>query len=268
MDIQNIFADICEKTDIPEIAYNAIFVLCNARPSFLVQSIDYRETKNGPITLGPITLNILYTLEQYFKITKTYQGYIISNYNFNVPTELNDTIIGSLIGYPCAGDLHDEHKRNHLYKITVVCNKNNKKEEYDIMTVVCENENLHEFQEISSQMQSVLDIFSIDGSVEIKYKKLLHIEDIIYKLKNEEQITEEENNEVIRLLKNYGFGVLVKLNIDLYSKKNILMKIIEDCFYNLLNIDIIEHNIKILSSFDLSFTYETIKKMHFEIYGK
>lgn len=264
MDIHGIFNKILETTELYDIAYNAIFVLCNIRPSFLVQSIDYRENKLGPITLGPITFNILCALEEYLEIAKTYQGFIISNFNFSVPKELNDIIIGKLIGYPYAGDLHDEDKRNYLISIVII----HEKKEYEIMAVVCENKNLHEFQIIASKMQNLLDTFKICGKVDIKCKKLLHVNNIILKLKNNEKILEEENDEIIRLLKNSGFGILVKLNIDLYSKKNLLLKIIEDCFYELFSDDIVEYHVKILQSFNLSFTHEIIKKMHSEIYGK
>lgn len=194
----NIFSDIYNKTNKLDIAYNAIFVLCGARPAFLVQSIDYGENKFGPTTLGKITMNILLCLEKYLKITTTYQGFIISKYDKTIPNELNDKIVGKIIGYPCSGDLNIENRRNYLCQYYVKKNK----QKIKIMSIICNNKTNLKFKMIKKKMQLVLKKNNITGRVKCKFEKLLKIKNIMLKIKNNTKLNKKEKMTVENYIAN------------------------------------------------------------------
>ncbi len=224
------FQSIFSKTGLLDIACNAVLVAKNVRPSFLVQSIDYQECENGPTTLGPKTKNIIQSLEKEFKITPTYQGFIISNPFFSVPNEnmLDDKIIGELIGYPCSGHLHDNTTRKFHYQIYSVYGKT----ESELMNVIC-GVNMDDWfcEKVKEIFSACKDVFPSEIFIGYKKFNIYENDDIIRKVINDVQLNDEEKNHVLNLIWNIDLNLILSLHnqkkIDIFTKKNLIVELIK-----------------------------------------
>jgi hypothetical protein len=228
------FNNIHEKTGKLDIACNAMLVEHDVRPAFLIQSIDYNEWENGAYTKGPITTQILWSLKPYFKIYPTHQGFIISKKTIdhleqNKP--LNDTIIGELIGYPCAGHLENDATRKFSYSVMI--DFYGRKAE--LMAVMCGTNMNTQFLQITMAAEDALKHSGVDCKVWYQEKKLYTFDELIQIIKLDswqEKINTEIKSEIENTVANFMpliHAHCQQKSIDIFSSQDGLVKILERC---------------------------------------
>ena len=204
--IKEMFCEIYEKTKKLDIAINAVLVSCEVRPAFLVQSIDYNEQENGPITS-----NILSCLEKYFSINKTHNGFLVSETKIEKTDEMTDEKIGEMIGYPCAGHLNYEEKRNFCYTVYAA----NDTEKVELLAVICDSNNDNWFMQFALIANDVMEKLFIDVDVYYRCRNIIKKQQLIEIIKNKtkDEFDEREKTQILNLFWNY-----YPIIYDLYDK--------------------------------------------------
>jgi hypothetical protein len=210
------FQSVYEETELLDMACNAVLVNYDIRPAFLFQNAGYSKDN-----MGLKTKKILDSLAKYFKIIPTYAGFIITKQPIDVlNNELNDKIIGEIIGYPCAGDLHCEKTRKYSYHIivdlkSVEVGKEITLGEKELMAVVCGKNMDMWFAEKVESIKKLFDSLKLPFDVKYQRNKLYSTEKIVQKIIKFEKINSDEEFHILNELWNYEFCLIFH-----YHKKN------------------------------------------------
>lgn len=262
-----LFKNIYEQTNRLDIAINALLVYSNIRDAFLIQSIDYDENENGALTRGPITSNIIESLEYCLKIIPTKaQGFLVVKQDSSISEDdvynYSDADIGNILGYPCSGDLYKIDNDRFYYSI---------KANYDDVTehllgYICSSDKKEETENLVKNIKLCVEQlkpkYDINIFIEERFQRSLY--SICQDIQHNIPLDDIEKNIVVDYLENAGLFKIVELHtngdIDIFSN-NVLLSMIYFCdsypnvyyikseFANIVDENIYKYEINILKSY-------------------
>lgn len=197
---------------------NVILVKEKVRPAFLLQPIDYKETKStDPITSSKLeNIHKLFPELVYSENYTPYRGTLISYDNFD-GKEISWSDMGKILGYPCYLDTFDNDKDDYsihvvaIFKNTKYC-FNNKRS--NIFSNRCSNKTKEieeTFESFANKAFDVLkeykDILTLEiDKVIINYEIWVSTKNLINKIINKENLEKHDKDKVINVLYNFGFS--------------------------------------------------------------
>lgn len=207
---------------------NVILVKEKVRPAFLLQPIDYKETKGtDPIT--SLKLKNIHNLfpELIFSENYTpYQGVLISYDNFD-GTYISRSDMGKILGYPCYLDTFDNDKDDYSIHVIAIL-KNSKYCFNNIRSFIFSNRCGDKTKEIEEEFESFAnkafntlkqykDILTLEiDKVIVNYDLWVSNKNLINKITNKENLEKHYKDKVINVLYNFGFSN----NFLIYFEKN------------------------------------------------
>lgn len=210
---------------------NCFLVAKKVREGFLFQTLDYNEYDiNSPIS--KVKLNLM---KEYFPSliqTQNKQGVLLSIKKFSLEKIEDDTILGKILGFPCASlteiitklnEKPDLESRTIDIIVNIVLQDNEKniiKRSVNIISFKCLNYNKYK-KNIEDLVSKIKRVFSQDSNMkEIIEDVKLHVnteysEYNLIKLlsKYNKKLSEQEIGELNNYLYNIGFDIDFQLSI-------------------------------------------------------
>jgi hypothetical protein len=191
--------------------FGYLFVKDGLRPAFLIESTRYNPL--SIIKMFP-TLKLVPFLNSYLVTKKT------SNLAID-PNNFTNKQLGDILGYPCSSELNDDKEKE--YSVNILVEYKEKTEQ--IYGFFCSSKTQIKsfvrmikkyFSELNEKLEDKITMY-------VKFKKHLTISDVIYYVKENDQIINKNiKDTILSIFVNYGFILLIDYinQIKLFSTQN------------------------------------------------
>jgi hypothetical protein len=191
---------------------NAILVMSNVRPAFLIQPSDYKVKKVS---------KLLNNISKYFPSLyhlETNWGIFISKKKLNIDNIKSNSDVGKIIGYLCS-DTYDDvisnsNTKKHVYYSIFASLKNGSNAQ--LFATVCPDKSSREkFEKLKSRVEKCLLNNTLTSpvisSISLDEVEIIPPSIIIEKLYSNKPLNEEEKSTIQNIFFNYGFTFEIQI---------------------------------------------------------
>ena len=188
---------------------NTILVNSGARTAFLLQPIDYGETK----ATDPKTAAILATIRKEFpdlKFTNTVQGVLVGRKSYTREPAKNTSVgMGEILGYPCAAEFESLDRNKTFYGYTINANYKGHTS-VQILGNFCGSEkHAPEFQALAEKFQVALKesvLGPILKNVEVVADVEIPIRELVKAVASGKSLLAKEQEAIDNIFYNAGYS--------------------------------------------------------------